>query len=337
MITIKDISRLSGCSITTVSRALNNYPDIAKETKEKILKICEENDYTPSALGRNLSTKRTYTIGFVFQEETELGLTHPFFSELLNEFKVEVEKNGYDIFLIGNKIGKYVKSYAEHIRQKSVDGVVILSSSPEYDDLKELIECDKPKVFMQNSIENQTCFYSNNRKAIFDIMSHLYDEGHREIAFISGDASTDDGYNRLVGYKKSLEKLGLQYKDDYVKYGETYSYQEGKNCAIDYFNMGDKMPTAIVCASDTLAVGCLRTLLDLGVDVPNRVSITGFDNITLSTFISPALTTVNQNKKELAKRATNWLVNAIETKDLTPIHEIVDCDVVYRKSVAKKI
>lgn len=336
MLTIKDISRLSGCSVTTVSRALNDYSDIAKSTKEKILKICEENGYKPSALGRNLSTKRTYTIGFVFQEETQLGLTHPFFSELLNEFKIEIEKKGYDILLIGNKIGKYVQSYAEHIKHKSVDGVVVLSSSPESDDLKELIECDKPKVFMQNSIENQACFYSNNRKAISDIMDMLYKDGHRKIAFISGDAFTDDGANRLIGYKKSLERLKLPYNEDYIKYGENYAFEEGRNCANDFFNMGEDMPDAIVCASDTLAIGCLRTLIDLGVDVPNRVSITGFDNIALSTFTIPPLTTVNQNKKELARRATEWLIDAIESKDIKPIHQIVDCNIVSRDSVNKK-
>lgn len=336
MLTIKDISRLSGCSITTVSRALNNYTDISKETKEKILKICNEHGYTPSALGRNLSTKRTYTIGIVFQEETSLGLTHPFFAELLNEFKIEVEKLGYDILLIGKRIGKYVQSYASHIKQKSVDGVIILSSFPDTEEIKELLESNTPKVFMQSVIEGQSCFFSDNRKAISEIVEHLYEQGHRRIGFIAGDVQTTDGKNRLIGYQKCLAKLGLEYDDSIVKYGENYTFEEGRNCANDFYSMGEDMPSAIVCSSDTLAIGCLRTLVDLGVDVPKRVSITGFDNIALSNFVNPRLTTVNQNKNQLAKKATEWLVDCIENKNSKTVHEMIDCDVIFRKSVSIK-
>ncbi len=335
MLTIKDISKLSGCSITTVSRALNNYSDISKVTKEKILKICEEHGYTPSSLGRNLSTKRTYTIGIIFQEETELGLTHPYFSELLNAFKIEVEKKGYDILLIGKRIGDRTHSYVKHAKQKSVDGVIVLSSFPEETEIQEIMNSDIPKVFMQSKIENQSCFYSNNKKAIRDIMDHLYDEGHRKIGFIAGDIHTLDGHDRYDGYKKSLAKFNLVFREEYVKFGENYSFEQGRNCANDYYNLGNDMPTAIVCSSDTLAVGCMRTLLDLGVKVPSEVAVTGFDNISLSEFIRPALTTINQNKRGLAKQATEWLIHNIENKTNEVKHSIVECDMITRGSSLK--
>ncbi len=332
MLTIKDISKMSGYSITTISRALNNYPDISKQTKEKILKICEEHGYSPSSLVRNLSTKRKYTIGIVFQEETQLGLMHPFFAEVLNEFKKAFEDMGYDILMIGKRIGKYAQSYAKHIQQKPIDGIIILSSFPKEEEIKELIELKIPKVFMYNIVDGQACFVSDNEECISEVMDHLYNKGHRKIGFIAGDVQTNDGSGRFSSYKKFLNNHNLEFKEDYVKYGEKYTFEEGSNCARDFHSLNDDMPTAIVCSSDALAIGCLRTLIDLGVDVPNDIEITGYDNISLSSFVNPTLTTINQDKKELARRASRWLVNTIETKVNNPVQEVIPCEVIYRKS-----
>lgn len=335
MITIKDISRISGFSVTTVSRAMNNYTDISTETKKKILQICDEQGYIPNALGRNLSTKRTYTIGIVFQEETSLGLTHPFFAELLNSFKIEVEKRGYDILLIGQKIGKYVHSYLSHIKQKSVDGIIVLSSFPEANEIKELCNDDIPKVFMQTKIEGQSCFYSDNYHAICKVFRHLYDLGHRKIGFISGDTMTLDGKDRFDGYVDSLTKYNCIKRDDYIKYGLGYSFEEGINSAREFISLKEDMPTAIICASDTLAIGCMKELTDQGFKVPEDISVSGFDNITLANLFSPKVTTVNQNKDVLARRATTWLIGKIEKENFTPVHDIVDCEIIIRESCGK--
>lgn len=334
MVSIKDISRLSGYSITTVSKATNGYKDISEDTRDKILKICREVGYVPNALGRNLSTKRTWTIGIVFQEETELGLTHPFFIELLNEFKLQIEAQGYDILLIGRKIGDFVHSFLSHARQKSVDGIIILSSFPDAEEMQELIASDIPQVVMQSHVDHKNCFYSDNEKAIKEVVYHLYEQGHRDIAFIYGDLNTKDGRERKKGYEAALTELNLPIHEEYLFNGRSYTFAEGKQAAIDLLAL-PKHPTAVIASSDTLAIGFIREVVEQGYHVPNDFSVTGFDNITLSQISSPRLTTVNQNKKELARRATDCLIQQIEKNYNKANSYVVPCEIVHGKSVKK--
>lgn len=334
MITIKDISRISGLSKTTISKVLNDYPDVSKETREKVLRICKEQGFIPSSLGRNLSTKRTFTIGVVFSEETEQGITHPFFAEFLNEFKNEIERNGYDVLLIGNKVGDYVHSYLSHCKQKSVDGVVILSAYEYEEGIIELVNSDIPKVIMESQFENQCCFFSNNYQAITNIIKYLVSQGHKDIGFISGDLTTIAGSERYRAFKSEMNNQKLKIVDEWVFEGPHYTIEEGKNACQRMIKL-DKWPTALVCSSDTLAIGCMLELLSNGYSVPDDLSITGFDNIAISKLFTPAITTVNQNKKLLAQKAMESLLAQINGKFFERKTSILPCEIIYRGSVKK--
>lgn len=334
MVSIKDISKITGYSITTVSKAMNGYPDVAKATREKILQVCKEQGYIPSSLGRNLSTKRTYTIGVVFSEETNQGITHPFFGELLNYFKDKLAEEGYDILLLGNRVGRFVRSYKEHCVTKSVDGVIILSAYPDEEGIKELVASDIPKVIMQSDFDNQNCFFSDNVKAINDVVEHLYSYGHRKIGFIYGDPGTHDGASRLEGYRLALEKFNLPYNEDLIYPGMFYTIDEGREAGRQMIAKGN-LPTAVVCGSDTLAVGLALELMSNGYKIPEDISITGFDNISLSKVMRPEITTVDQDKPELARLAVRCLVHEIETGNKQAKKYVVPTKMIYRDSVAK--
>lgn len=334
MITIRDIAKLSGYSITTISKAMNGYPDVAEETRKKILKICEEQNYIPNSLGRNLSTKRTYTIGVLFSEETNQGITHPFFGELLNFLKMELEKKGYDILLLGNTVGQMVKSYLSHCIQKSVDGVIILSAYPEEAGIKELVASSIPKVCMQSYFKDENCFFSDNDKIMNDLVDYLVDMGHSEFGFVYGDPETYDGKHRLLGFEHGLSKYNLSIKEDYIVPGNYYTIEEGRAAGRAFLDL-EKLPTCIVCSSDTLAIGVMLELMSNGINIPEDVSVTGYDNINLSTVMRPTLTTVLQDKAEMAKQAALCLIKEIESGKKVPRNHVIPAKIVKRESVKK--
>lgn len=334
MVTIKDISKLSGYSITTVSKAINGYSDISEKTRDKILKICKDEGFIPSALGRNLSTKRTFTIGVVFSEETNQGLTHPFFAELLNELKNEIERYGYDILLIGNKVGDYVHSYLSHCQQKSVDGIVLLSSFDYESGIRELVDSDIPKVMLHAHFEKKACFFSDNRGAMHNLITYLKSLGHKDIGFVCGDLITFDGKERYEAFQYEMKQQGLTINEDWIFDGQYYTYEEGK-LAIQKMLKLPKWPTVMVFSADTLAIGGMIEMLSHGYNIPEDLSITGFDNIAISNMFRPGLTTVNQNKKMLAKKAVESLLAQIDGKPYENKINLIPCDIIYRESVKK--
>ena len=334
MISIKEISRLSGFSKTTVSRALNNYSDISSETKEKILQICKEHDYVPSALGRSLSTKRTFTVGVVFSEYSNQGLTHPFFSELLNEIKNQISPYGYDILLIGNKIGEFVHSYLKHCEQKAVDGVIVLSAYETDPEIIELLTSNIPTVVMQSFHEGKACFLCDNEKAIHDMVEYVLNQGHTKIGFVRGDQDANSGKERYDAFIKAIEKFGVEYHPEWVFDGKYYTIEEGRKACEEMLKLEDR-PTCLVCSSDTLALGCMIEMLAKGYKIPEDLSLTGFDNIPMSKMFSKELTTIDQDIKSFASNAVASLVKQINGDNDIVSKNIIPCIMVNGETVKK--
>ena len=332
MVSIKDISKISGYSKTTISKALNDYPDVSRETKEKILKICKENGYVPSSLGRSLSTKKTFTIGVVFSEYSSQGLTHPFFSELLNEIKNEIESYGYDLLLIGNKVGEYVHSYLDHCRQKAVDGVIVLSAYETDPGIIELVNSDLPMVIMQSHHKGQACFLCDNEKAIFDLFKHVYENGHRRIGFIKGDQEANSGLERYTAFKKIMNEYNIPINENWIFDGKHYTIEEGRRACEEMLKSEDR-PTVLICSSDTLAIGAMIEMFARGYKIPEDLSLTGFDNIPMSKMFSKELTTIDQNRKEFAKQAVSSLLKQLNGEHVKKDKSIIEGSLILRSTV----
>ena len=334
MISIKEISKLSGFSKTTVSRALNNYSDISPETKEKILQICKEHDYVPSSVGRSFSTKRTFTVGVVFSEYSNQGLTHPFFSELLNEIKNQISGYGYDILLIGNKIGEYVHSYLKHCEQKAVDGVIVLSAYETDPEIIELLKSNIPSVVMQSYHEGKPCFLCDNEKAICDMVEYVLKQGHTKIGFVRGDQDANSGKERYDAFIKAMNKFNAEIHPEWVFDGKYYTIEEGRKACEEMLKLKDK-PTVLVCSSDTLALGCMIEMLAHGYKIPEDLSLTGFDNIPMSKMFNKELTTIDQDVKSFAKNAVASLVKQINGERNIESKNIIPCIMVHGQTVHK--
>ncbi len=313
MVTIKDISKKTGYSITTVSKAFNGYSDISEKAKIKILETAQAMGYQPNANARSLVTKRSWTIGVVFQEQTGEGITHAFFGDVLDKFKGYVEKEGFDILFISESLGKKVNCYYDHCLQKGVDGIIILCSYVEDEEIKRLMKSEIPSIVIDHNTDLTNCVYTDSYNCTYNAVKYLIERGHKKIAHIHGDLYVYAGQERFKGYKQALIDYQIPFTDTLLYEGTSYTMSEGYERGMQIARMDDK-PTAIVTASDNLAIGVMKAFQENHIKIPDDISIIGFDNINIANIVTPPLTTINQDKEKIAFNAAKCLIQQIDNK-----------------------
>ena len=307
MVTIKDISKKSGFSITTVSKALNDYSDISPKTKDLILSLANEMNYIPNSQARSLVTQKSYTVGIIFHEISGVGLQHPLFSKILESFKGEVENAGYDLLFLAHKTGGQMGSYLQHSIRKQVEGIFVLCADFYSDELFELYNSELPIVMIDFEQEKIPYITSNNEQAVYLAVKHLYNHGHRKIANIHGGGHTFIGGTRKKAFEDSMAKLGLEINPEHVLEGEVFSKENGYDAMNKILKLKDQ-PTAIFCASDMMAIGAIQAIQAAGKKVPEDYSIIGFDGIDAGQIITPQLTTIKQDTVSMGKLAANEIL-----------------------------
>lgn len=333
MVTIKDIAKRSGFSVTTVSKALNDYPDISKKTKKKILDLCERMGYVPNLSARSLVSKKTYTIGVVFEEITGLGLQHPLFSQILESFKNEVEKEGYDILFLSKNIIEKKDSYLQHSKRKQVEAVLVLCAQYDSKMMTDIYKCDTPSIVIDFVSEDSLTVTSNDYVGIEKAIKHLQQNGHKKIAHITGGKHTFVGGQRVEHFNTLIKDYSLITKEEYIIEGPTFTKEEGYGAMKKLLELEDK-PTAIFCSSDMLAIGAIKAIEEHNMSVPEDFSIIGFDGITLGQLISPRLTTVKQDTKMMGEIAGRNIIQMIKNNKKQHIGETIeiDCDLTIGES-----
>lgn len=334
MVSIKDISTKCGFSVATVSKALNDHNDISESTKELIRKTAKEMGYFPNSSARALKTHRTYNIGVLFVDEAQSGLTHDYFAKVLDSFKVEAEKNGYDITFINKHMGQKKMSYYEHSKYRGVDGVVIACIDFQDPDVIELIQGELPVVTIDHVFNNRTAIISDNIKGMRDLITYIYEMGHRKIAYIHG-ADSSVTQNRVGSFYKTLGDLGVEVPDEYVKSGIYHDPITTAKLTNELLDLKDP-PTCIIFPDDFSCIGGINAIQERGLRIPDDISIAGYDGITLSQVLSPKLTTVKQNTKALGSKAAQKLIALIENPKAAIIERVVvEGEVLYGQSVKK--
>ncbi|NLP16627.1 MAG: LacI family transcriptional regulator [Clostridiales bacterium] len=321
MVSIKDISIRCGVSVATVSKALNNHSDISEVTKRNILNVAKEMGYYPNLFARALKTNRTYNIGVLFVDEAQSGLTHEYFANVLDSFKVEAESHGYDITFINKHIGLKTMSYYEHSKYRGVDGVVIACIDFSDPDVIELIHSDLPVVTIDHVFDNRTAIVSDNVKGMRDLILYIYEKGHRKISFIHG-ADSSVTKNRVGSFYKTLNELGIDIPDEYVKSGIYHDAETTYRLTKDILELKDR-PTCIIFPDDFSCVGGINAIKDYGLSIPEDISIAGYDGVLLSQVLDPKLTTLKQDTKALGKNAAEKLIALIENPKANIIERVV--------------
>ena len=325
MVTIKDISAACGVSVATVSKALNGYNDVSTKTKETVKKAAEQMGYFPNSQARALKTNRTYNLGVLFVDEARSGLTHDYFAQVLDSFKVEAEMHGYDITFISRNIGNKTMSYLEHCLYRKVDGVVIACVDFSHPAVIELVNSDIPVVTIDHVFNNRTSIVSANRNGMRELIEYAYSMGHRKIAYVHGKKSAVTE-SRLGSFYKTMADLGLRVPSEYLQEG---AYHEPNITGIatkKLLELSDR-PTCILFPDDFSAIGGLNVIEEAKLSIPEDISVIGYDGIYLSQVLKPRLTTFKQDTKRLGKEAAVQLAQLIEH----PVATLTERVVIYGK------
>lgn len=320
MVSMKDIAAKCGVSVATVSKALNGHSDISDETKKIIGDTAKEMGYFPNSSARALKTKRTYNLGVLFVDRGHSGLTHDYFAHVLDSFKKCAEKSGYDITFINAEVSDKM-SYLEHSRYRGVDGVVIACVDFDDKDVIDLINSDLPVVTIDHVFNNRISVVSDNIGGMRDLIKHVYDNGHRKIAYIYGD-NTSVTQNRLSSYYNTLKSYGIEVSDDYALESTYRDPEKARELTKKLLSLKDR-PTCIMYPDDYSCIGGLNAIAEMGLSVPEDVSIAGYDGIYVSQILDPRLTTYAQDTEEIGRIAAEQLIKLIEDPKSTLIEKIV--------------
>ncbi|WP_160684603.1 LacI family DNA-binding transcriptional regulator [Clostridium sp. C2-6-12] len=336
MSTIYEIAKLAGVSPTTVSKVINNYPDVSDKTRAKIKKILDEENFLPNSQAQFLSTKRTWTLGIVYFENLGVGLNHPFFSGVIEAFKRQADKHGYSL-LFGSKNDRLKNdTFLEYFKYRCVDGIAIICTDPNDKETLELIKSDFPIVVIDMLNKNTSTVSSDSIEGCNLAVKYLYDLGHRKIAHITGATNKDNWQSaiRKKGYEKAMKKLNLEVPDGYIADGVNFDVSGGYKAMKELLRLKDR-PTAVFAACDKIAFGAIDAMKEEGVNIPEDISIIGYDDIEIAKYITPKLTTIRQNREEIGKTAVDLLVKQINEKAKLKINKIIPVELVVRDSCKK--
>ena len=321
MVTIKDLSKKLGVSPATISKALNGYPDISQDTAERIRQAAKEMHYTPNIAARQLKTNTSHNIGVLFVDERRCGLTHEYFSQILNSAKEELEQLGYDITFISPNVAGIRASFLEHARYRNCDGVLIASVDFENPAVRDLVQSEIPTVTIDYQYENHSAVMSDNVEGMYGLTRYLLEKGHRRIAMIHGE-QTLVTRKRLNGFYRAMKEFNAPIPESYVVSG--IYHDSGTSAKATRFLMGlPEPPTAIMYQDDFAYLGGLTELERMGKSVPGDVSVTGYDGILLARCLRPKLTTWFQDTEQLGRISARKLVEEIEDKGRSVAEQIM--------------
>ena len=309
-VTIKDVAAKCGLSISTVSKAFNNYADISAETREAVQRAAKEIGYYPNAIARTLKTNRSFNLGVLFQEDRGAGLTHFFFASVLQAFKAESERHGYDITFINHNIGWNGMTYLEHCRYRNVDGVCVVCADFYAPEVVALVASDIPLVTIDHAFANRSCVLSQNREGLQMLVEYAASLGHKRIAYVHGQrASVTE--NRITGYFRGLEACGIEHRQEYLL-KSVYDSPEAGAMALRQLMSLPEPPTCILMPDDHTALGALDAAKELGLRVPEDISIAGYDESRVAQLTRPRLTTISQDAAKMGAQAAVYLIDRIE-------------------------
>ena len=322
MVSLKDIAKACEVSVATVSKALNGHNDIGADTKERIRQVAKDMGYFPNSAAKALKTNRTYNIGVLFVDEARSGLTHNYFSHVLDSFKQTAEQQGYDMTFINCcKSRPNRMTYLEHARYRGFDGVVIACIDFNDPEVTELVKSNIPIVTIDHLFHNRVAVMSDNAKGMEDLFSYIYSMGHRKIAYIHG-ADSAVTQSRVSTFYSIGEEKGLQIPDMYVKEAAYRSADEAYERTQELLALNDR-PTCILYQDDYASFGGIKAIRQAGLKIPQDISVAGYDGIRLAYQLEPQLTTLKQNTECIGRMAAEQLIHLIEEPKTTLIRPYI--------------
>jgi len=332
MVTIKEIAKKVGVSVGTVSKVLNYDKTVSEINKRKVIRIIKELNYRPNRIARSLSKGKTKNVGFIIPD-----ITNPFFPELVRGASDLLISNGYYVFLCSSDNDANKEDfYINDLVSMWIDGIIIAPSDTENRDIGIFNKIISPFVVIDREIEglNKDLVIINNKKGAYEAVNYLIGNSHKRIVILAGPQYTKTAQNRFMGWKKALEEKAL-FREEFAFWGN-FSIDSGYEMMKKVFDNVDKVDAVFAC-NDLIALGAIQAIEEKKYKIPDDISIIGFDDIYLSKFLKPSLTTVRQPIYDMGKIAAEILLDRMSSsKDFVPKKVVIEGNLIERGSVAKK-
>lgn len=336
MVTMKDIAVKAGVSLATVSRVINNKDNVSPEIREKVESIIKEHGYNPNNAARALARKRTNTIGVVVN-----NLHDPFYYDLIRGFEAGVQNTSYKVIfcsVLGGDVDMK-ESYIKYLTNGVVDAVILYGSYQSDENIVKYIkDSDLYYVMIENDIKDLNCNkllidnYNGSKKAV----EYLISMGHRDIAYIGGNPNKKVFVERLNGYLDTMQKNNMNIEDGFMQYTTT-DYKSGYEKMKNILGLESKKPTAVLCADDAIASKAIMAVMELGLKVPEDISVMGFDNQTVlpDKYKGPNITSMAQPLFEMGLESIQLLVNQLDNNNSDYVRQVYDTYLVEGETVKK--
>lgn len=333
--TINDIAKAANVAPSTVSRVIANSGLISEQTRSRVLKIMKEMDYHPNMIARSLVNKSTKIIGVLLPGTSEKVFQHPFFPEILRGITSKAAEYGYKILL--SNISSQVEEEGtinELANDRIVEGLILMTSRINDNSIGKLVAKKFPFVMVgrpESEWENEFDWVDNNNvEASYLLTKHFINKGYKRIAFIGVSQDYMVTVDRLNGYKRALCECGLAFHEQLIINGE---FMDGNGYDMIKELMSRNVEFDGVIASDDFqAFAAINFLMRAGINVPSKVAVAGFNNVPLSEYYMPSLTSVDVNACRLGETAFEMLQERLEKKKHSNRHEIIETEIISRKS-----
>lgn len=302
-ITIKDVARLAGVGISTVSRALNGSGPVSAETRQRILQIAGDLGYRPNAIAQSMVTRSTGTLGLVIPD-----LRNPYFPSLARGVEDAAARHGYTVML-GNSDNDPSRewTYVRALLDRQVDGIILTGTATDMVLIRQILQTGTPVVSPDHGLQEILDVVRFDQVASARAATqHLIDMGHRRIAHIAAPSWTRTGRERLTGYREAISTAGLSLASALIRVGD-WQMESGRQALLEMWREGVH-PTAIYAANDLMAIGAISALTELGVRIPDDVAVLGHGNVPFAAMINPPLSSVAEKEYQWGEKAVELIV-----------------------------
>ncbi|MBB3108917.1 LacI family transcriptional regulator [Paenibacillus phyllosphaerae] len=310
---IVDVARRAKVSVATVSRVLNRSEQVSEKTKQRVLKAIAEMNYTPNAMAKNLRSKRTMTLGIVVSD-----IEVSYYAEIIKGVENMANSLDYKIIICDaqNKQERELE-YVSLLQNRTVDGMIFVTPYMTSKELIAVAEEGYSIAVIGRYIEHESipCAFTDNVKIAKDVVNHLLEQGHERIAFLSGYADAIDSYERLEGYMKALRDAGLPFIPDLIDNGD-FNESGGFRSFLRLREKNDAF-TAVFAANDEMALGVYKACRELSIQIPSELAVVGVDNIRLTKYVTPKLSTVEQPKYTMGALLTEKLIDQMNHNEFS--------------------
>ncbi len=335
MVSLKDVARSCGVSVATASKVLNGHSDVSAATAAQVKEAARKMGYVPNTVARALKTHRTNNIAVLFSDEAQSGLTHNYFSNVLEGFRVTAEARDYDITFISNNQENRKLSYYERCRSRGVDGIVIACVDFESSEIREIVDGSIPTVTIDYIFDKHTAIISDNVTGMKDLTEYAIRMGHRKIAYIHGKPSAVTR-DRLGSFYRTLYEHEIEIPEEYVMEADYLDWMAAAYCTRKLLDLDDR-PTCILYPDDTACIGGMNLIQRVGLKIPDDISVMGYDGQQIASILTPALTTLQQDARKIGSTAAEKLIDRIEQPKAAIVERVVVPGVLIPGKSVKKL